>query len=245
MQLIVDNAQVSYTMRGTGDNLIFVHGWLDSKETFEPLINELKNDFHCIAVDLPNFGSSQQDSNITTVNKYAEFLASFVKKLDVGDYAIVGHSMGGQIITYGIGEGIIKPRKTILIASAGIRDNQQLVKLMLKYSTKIIKMITPNTIKDILYKKMGSDYRTNLNPIHKKIINAVLTTDIQSQSLKVNCPTLLIYGDIDKHTPPKFGEKLHNNIKNSKLVIIADQDHWVHKKAAKETSLEIRKFINE
>ncbi len=49
-----------YTEQGKGSPLVFLHGNPDTKECWEPIMDELKNQFHCIAVDLPGFGTQAQ-----------------------------------------------------------------------------------------------------------------------------------------------------------------------------------------
>jgi pimeloyl-ACP methyl ester carboxylesterase len=241
-QVIVDNIAVSYWDEGHGSVLLFVHGWLDSKETFRKLIGDMKSEYRCIVVDLPNFGASQVSESVANIDTYASFLKAFLVKLSIGRYLVVGHSMGGQIAINAIGKGKIEPRGLVLIASSGVRNNSKLSKKLFKHLSFVLRRFIPKNFKNTLYKKLGSDYNTELSPVHKKIINNLLQTDVQGDAKNIDIPTLLIYGDADMHTPVSMGRVLNNAIQKSKLEVLAGADHWLHQSNAKIISDLIRKM---
>ena len=93
------------------------------------------------------------------------------------------------------------------------------------------------------------------NPV-KKIINSareireVLAVDLNAcnnykdgdESLKkINCPTLCIFGDLDKMVPVQAGLKMSDQINNSDAKIISDCGHMV----IYEKAFEMRKLVKE
>ena len=60
-------------------------------------ITELKNDFHCIAVDLPGHGSSR-DIGWTNFNDVTEMIADIIKNRAHGKPHLVGLSLGGSLV---------------------------------------------------------------------------------------------------------------------------------------------------
>lgn len=243
MQVVVNGKLVSYDDAGKGEVIVFVHGWLDSKKTFEPLIKLLSKDYRCVALDLPNFGASEQAEDIISIDDYAEFIAEFIKKLEIKDYILLGHSMGGQIIIRGTSKGVLKPKKVVLIASAGLRNKQAFRKKMLKIGAKVAKHFATAKVKNRFYEKIGSDYSTDLSPLHKKIIASVLSDDVAQDARRIKCPALLIYGEEDQHTPPWMGEELANLIAGSKLITVSGFNHWVHQQVPDELATRIKDFL--
>jgi 2-succinyl-6-hydroxy-2,4-cyclohexadiene-1-carboxylate synthase len=108
------------------DTLVFVHGWLNSRGYWQPVISLLKDDFQCLSYDLRGFGESQakadaksaadkeselialetsSDYNIYTnqfdalytPTAYAQDLAVLLEKLNIKSAWLVGHSLGGTI----------------------------------------------------------------------------------------------------------------------------------------------------
>lgn len=239
-QLIVGDVATSYWDEGRGPVLFFVHGWLDSKDTFSKIITELKSDFRCIAVDMPNFGGSQVSDSIVNIDDFAHFLSNFLGKLKIDEYSIVAHSMGGQISIHSIAKGYIKPRSAVLIASSGIRNNRSLSKKIIKNISLALRLFVPKKLKDLFYKKIGSDYNTSLSSVHKKIIKNILREDILEEAKNIKIPVIFIYGDKDIHTPARFGRTLSSAVDNSELIIIQDADHWLHNEDFLEISETIR-----
>lgn len=243
MQVIVDGKPIAYTDEGKGAVLVFVHGWRDSKETWRQVITELKDSNRCIALDLPNFGTSGENAAITSLDAYAQLLSAFLQKLEIETYALVGHSMGGQIAAYGVGSGIVQPTRLVLIAASGVRDEKQTQKQLLRAASKPFRRVLPSAVKAKFYKKIGSDYDPSLSPVLKKIIAEMLDTDVQSVASAITIPTLLVYGELDTSTPPRFGKKLQLAIHGSQYVELTAQDHWLHQRAAKEVARYTKEFI--
>ncbi len=70
--------------------LVFLHGFLGSHLDFLPLIEDLKKDFFCVALDLPAHGKSPYESS--ALKKVEETIAFFRQKP-----ILIGYSMGGRI----------------------------------------------------------------------------------------------------------------------------------------------------
>lgn len=242
-QIIVDNTAISYLDEGKGPVLIFIHGWLDTKETFSNMVEQLKSEYRCISVDLPNFGDSQYSDSFVSIESYASFLKSFINKLKIKEYVLLGHSMGGQISIFATGNNIIEPSKLVLIASAGVRNERLVLKYLLNTIARLLRKFIPNRIKNKIYNAIGSDYKTDLATVHKKIISNVLKQDVVQDAQKINIPTLLIYGDDDTYTPVTIGQKIQTSIKNSQLEIVKGKNHWLHQTSPEQLNELIRKFV--
>lgn len=103
--------------------LVFIHGWLNSRGYWQPVISRLSVDFQCLSYDLRGFGESQpqldhdlsevessahlSSSSIHTLNSaieslhtpsaYAQDLIALLKQLNITSAWLVGHSLGGTI----------------------------------------------------------------------------------------------------------------------------------------------------
>lgn len=72
--------------------VVFIHGMTFSKETWDPIINRIKDRFRCLAIDLPGHGGSDgsgADPQAVVARLHATIAASTVVRP-----AIVGHSAG-------------------------------------------------------------------------------------------------------------------------------------------------------
>lgn len=97
--------------------LVFVHGWLLSREYWKPLINSLAEDYQCLSYDLRGFGESRArlasldnawagetstpltpSANLGyTPADYARDLVTLLETLNIDQAWLVGHSLGGSI----------------------------------------------------------------------------------------------------------------------------------------------------
>ncbi|MBR9860683.1 alpha/beta fold hydrolase [bacterium] len=80
---------------GTGPHLCFLHGFCESSQLWDPVIESISNQFTCITIDLPGFGNNREIAigslaeQATALNR---LLAQFKQKI-----ILYGHSMGGYI----------------------------------------------------------------------------------------------------------------------------------------------------
>ncbi len=240
--ILIDNHLVSYHDQGKGPALVCIHGWQSDAASFATLAEALPH-YRVIALDLPNFGRSDDAPAIVSLDDYSHLIGAFVTKLGLKQYALAGHSLGGQISIYAVARGILIPKKLVLIAASGVRDQKKGRRNLLRLLSKPMKKLVPSTLKDIFYSRIGSDYRSKLSPIHKDIIAQALNTDVQADAQSVSTPTLLLYGSADGSTPAEFGQTLHEAIKDSRLEIIEDGDHWLQTTSTEAVATHIDEFL--
>ncbi len=156
------------------------------------------------------------------VGDYAEVVSGFIKKLDLKNVVLVGHSFGGRI---GIKLASQKPNiigKLILVDSAGFAmdtGKKLAINLAAKIARPFFKPKIMQGLRKKIYQAIGSeDYveASGLTQTYLQVIGEDLTEDVK----KIACPTLIIYGGDDTITPPSYGEKMNSLIPNSKLLIL-------------------------
>lgn len=233
MQVVVDRLLINYVRKGSGKQLLFLHGWATSLADFTEVIKELHKNYDVTALDLPGFGASQTPEGDWGLEEYAKFVASFCQKVGLNDlYGLVGHSNGAAIAIKAVANNALNPQKLILLDASGIRTGQKgrlgAVKLVTK-TAKILSIPLPSAtrkkLRQKLYTKVGSDFLAadNMSSSFKKIV----AEDLQSDAQKIQIPTLLIYGEEDDQTPVAFGELYHQLIDGSTLEIVAGSGHFI------------------
>lgn len=89
---------------GTGQPVVFNHGWPLNADAFEDQMFFLTaNGYRCIAVDRRGHGRSDQTWHGNDMDTYADDLAELFEKLDLRDAILVGHSTGGGVVAHYIG----------------------------------------------------------------------------------------------------------------------------------------------
>ena len=114
-----DGAQIYYKDWGTGQPIVFSHGWPLTADAFEDQMFFLaSNGYRCIAHDRRGHGRSSQTWNGNDMDTYADDLAALVEALDLRDAIHVGHSTGGGELTRYIGRyGTKRVAKVVLIGA--------------------------------------------------------------------------------------------------------------------------------
>lgn len=82
---------------GNGRPIILVHGWGSSSRTFQHLQPRLARTAHAVAVDLRGFGKTGPVNGTHGIAEMAGDLAELIE--ETGPAVLVGHSMGGAVVT--------------------------------------------------------------------------------------------------------------------------------------------------
>jgi non-heme chloroperoxidase len=114
-----DGTQIYYNDWGTGQPVVFSHGWPLSADAFEDQMFFLaERGYRCIAHDRRGHGRSSQPWNGNEMDTYADDLATLVEKLDLKNAIHVGHSTGGGEVARYIGRhGTKRVAKAVLVSA--------------------------------------------------------------------------------------------------------------------------------
>ena len=76
---------------------LFLHGWPQSAAAFAPVMEKLRNDFHVLAIDLPEIGGSCGSPGRSDKEALATVVHQLAQTLGLDRFVLVGHDVGGQI----------------------------------------------------------------------------------------------------------------------------------------------------
>ena len=204
--------------------------------------------FNVLSVDLPGHGNSDGPS-LTSIQDISDWVSQLMQTINISNISLVGHSQGSLV---GIDFGSRYPNlidKLVLVAgSYKMPVNQDLIDLAEAGDEKALLLM-------MKWGYEGSKAFIGGNPI-RKIINStreireILAVDLNAcnnykdgkESLvKINCPTLCIFGDLDKMVPLEVGNKMSAMIKNSEKKVIDNCGHMI----IFEKAFEMRKLVRE
>ncbi len=204
--------------------------------------------FNVLSVDIPGHGNSAGPS-LMSIEKISDWIKALMIKADLEKIIFIGHSQGSLV---GIDFASRYPRlteKIILVSGSNkMPVNQDLIDLAEAGDEKAVLLM-------MKWGYEGSKAFIGGNPV-KKIINSardireILAVDLKACNnykngenaiKKISCPTLCIFGDLDKMVPIKVGLRMSEQIKNCETKIINDCGHMI----IFEKAFEMRKLVKE
>ena len=234
------------------DTIVFLHGsglshivWSLTEQFFS------NKKYNVLSLDLPGHGNSEGPC-LDSIEKIADWLEKVFIELKLDKVIIIGHSQGClEALEYSYKyKGRLK--KIVFIGgSYQMPVNKDLIDLALNGDSDAIKLMMKWSYKDSK-KFIGG------NPIEKiiqssKDISEILAVDLiacnnysnGSEAVKtIDCPTMLIFGELDKMVNLETGKKFANLIKNSTTHVINGSGHMIMIEKAFEMREKILEFLN-
>ena len=120
--------QVRYNVTEWGDpaapTFVYLHGWADTGETFQFVVDALQGDWHVVAPDWRGFGRSVVECSSYW---FPDYLADLHALLDVYSPAeparLVGHSMGANVVGLYAGAMPERVRAFVNVEGFGLADS--------------------------------------------------------------------------------------------------------------------------
>jgi pimeloyl-ACP methyl ester carboxylesterase len=245
----VDGMELRYREhgeRGPGrPDLILIHGFANSLQTFRRLVPLIEPHFHVITVDAPGFGLSAKPVEYDYGNEsQAATISRFATALGLERYVIGGHSMGGTLSVY-IGSTDPRVSGVVLmnpgIITTGVPPISQyvtfpLTRIMAKtfggreFREKFLKqsylqpeLITEQVMDDMMLAPRSEGYIAGT----AAMMAYYETGGEPIAASKVRVPTLIAWGMQDKSKPQGELEAVQALIPGSRVVRVEGSGHYV------------------
>lgn len=207
---------------GEGEDVLFLHGYGASKESFYYQINFLKKYFRVTAVDFPFFGKSEGYNSAWDVGDYARWLFEFMARAGLERPSVVAHSFGARVAFKLFSSEKDRVKKLIITGGAGLVKVRSPAYMRKVKRYRRIKKLFPRFAE----RHFGSKEYRALSPLMKESFKKIVNEDLKECAAEIAVPTYLIYGRDDTVTPTKEeGAVFHSLIAGSKLKIV-DGGHF-------------------
>lgn len=213
-----------YVEKKSEVTFVFLHGWGLNGDSFNKIINKLL-DASVLKIDLYGFGKSKMPKNYFDTYEYAYQIFLLLKKLNIRNIILVGHSFGGRLAILLSSVFDINILSCVLTSSAGL-NRFSLIKWIRVRIYKVKKKICKLRGVELVDKNAGSlDYR-NANEQLKRVLIRVVNQDLRMYLSKIKIKTLLVWDKRDRDTPYWMCKKLHKIIEKSKIITFESGGHF-------------------
>ena len=231
--------------------MVFLHGsglshivWSLTEQFF------FNKNFNVLSLDLPGHGNSDGPC-LDSIEKIADWLEEVFKKLNLNDLILVGHSQGCLEILEYAHKYKSRLKKLIFVGGSNkMPVHPDLIELAKNGDSDAIKLM-------MKWGYEGSKKFIGGNPVEKIIqsprdISEILAVDLVAcnnylngfeAAKKINLPSLVILGELDKMVNLESGKKFSNLLENSITHIINECGHMIMIEKAFEMREKILKFL--
>lgn len=235
----------AYIDIGTGPAILFIHGFFSDATVWEGIINNLKDQYRCISLDLLGFGNSSRLEIEYKVDSQVAFSKKLMATLDIERFFVVGHSLGSWTASRLELAASPSVLGLVLLAPAGVGEYLEPYRILIPFSWKtpvidwLISLVSPlitlfgnkNLVQEIKFIRK----RFLHDPVFQAWIQRAFRLEISDELInedakKIHSPTFIICGESDETIPVEFGEHLEANITEAKLHVIPGADHQLPSK---------------
>lgn len=251
---------------GSGPPLILLHGYPDNLQIWCELARRLADKFEVIAFDWPGLGQSDEWSGGATPFHMAERLLELLDEWGIRRAGVVGMDMGAQpALVF----AALHPERTLFLVAMNCLAYWNIstsweIALLRKFGwNRFILTRLPSAVfrraertflpaGQVLTKALRADLWESFRrkDVRDFIVRMCAGYQGTLQRLpelykQIVCPTLVLWGERDKHFPPVQAHRLHETIEGSQLRIIPDAEHWMALHLADIVAKEIRYFSSQ
>ena len=257
MIIKIENKNIYFSDAGQGieklkNTIVFLHGsglshivWSLTDQFFST------KSFNVLSLDLPGHGNSDGPC-LNSIEEIADWLERVFDRLDLNNLILVGHSQGClEILEYAYK---YKDRLKKLVFIAGSTEmpvHPDLLELAQNGDSDAVKLM-------MKWGYEGSKKFIGGNPVEKIIqsprdISEILAVDLNAcnnysngaeAAKRIDFPSILIFGELDKMVSLENGKKFSNLIKNSTTHVIKGCGHMIMIEKAFEMREKILEFLN-
>jgi pimeloyl-ACP methyl ester carboxylesterase len=243
---------------GEGVPLVLLHGGVSDSREWRQQLDGLCDEFAVVAWDAPGCGRSSDPPDDFLISDYADCLAGFVAALDLVSPHVVGLSFGGTLALELYRRHPTVPRTLVLASAytgwAGSLPPEE-VASRLEGVTRDTQLPGPQFAARWLPTLFTADaplelveeLGTIIADFHPKgaraMARAIATADLRDVLVRIDVPTLLLYGDADVRSPLTAAEELHARTRTSTLVVLPRVGHQLNMEAADQFNAVLRDFL--
>jgi pimeloyl-ACP methyl ester carboxylesterase len=264
--LTARGVRVRFSEAGTGAPVFLLHGFLQTRASFEGIRSLLARSFRVIVPDFPGFGESEKPDPVRYAyghHEFASVVADLASALSLGRVSVCGAGMGASVALMFGGEHKDLVHKLVLISPVVYEHTPNAMERVLSWpvvGSLVMKQVVNKRLFSMhlartLYKgsrdeheEITSRYYDAFNtPASRQAAHATLRGTLDSRPLvaalpRIVAPTLIVCGRNDTRVPLAHARKLSREIAGANLAVL-DCGHAVAEEAPSELAQAVTSFL--
>ena len=238
----VGDHRVVYSEGGRGENVVLIHGFGASADSWNRFAAQLTKRYHVIAPDLPGWGASTRlQAASYGYPSQIERLHQFLLQLKLGRVHLVGHSMGGfiasayaarypdEVITLGLiaPHGMVEPEPSELARSVAQGDNWLIASTIQEFDRLLDNVFSRRPYTPKAVSRYLANHAIRNSAKSRLIFDEMQSNDppLMDRLSRIDAPALILWGDQDRVLHVSSAELFRQGIKNSEVLVIPNSGH--------------------
>lgn len=250
--------RIAYATAGEGLPLVLLHGgWCDSR-AWRWQFDGLGQNFAVAAWDAPGCGRSSDPPPAWRMPEYADCLAAWLEAVGIERPHVLGLSWGGALALELYRRHPRVPASLVLASAyAGWAGSLpvEVVKERLERGLSELDRppeewvagYLPGLLTEAAPVALADEIVAMMSDLHpegtRAMLHAVAEADLRDVLPRIDVPTLLLYGELDRRSSLDVAEALHASIPDSQLVVLPDVGHLANAERPDEFNAQVRGFV--
>ena len=253
----VNGQRIHYvTFSADGAPLVFVHGLTSDWTTWELLAPRFTDRYRVLAIDLRGHGdSSKPERGYHWQHDYGMDLAAFVREVIGSPAVLVGHSLGGAVVSAAAACEPQLVRAVVLEDPAIIRRTREQLRERILPDLELKRLSADQRV-DAIMAQEGLDRQLarRRSRLLGRTGEAVLTELMEGRSFypfkeiygAVHCPALIVYGDLRRGGIVADRERrlLAELMPHAVALAWDDVGHRIHGDQRQRFAVTVRRFLD-
>lgn len=244
-----EHDEFSYVEEGSGPVILLLHGLFGALSNFKEVINHFSENYTVAIPMLPLYTSELKD---TSVGGMVKFVERFVEWKGYENVNLIGNSLGGHIALIYSLRNLDKVKSIILTGSSGLfesalgdgypkKSDYEYVKKKTEYTFYDPNTATKELVDEVF--DIVNDRRKAISTLY--LAKSAVRHNLRDELQNISMPSLLIWGEQDRITPPFVGEEFDKLLPDSKLHMLDKCGHAPMMERPKEFNSLVEHFLKD
>jgi len=260
------NVKLHVTDLGEGQPIVLIHGWPLSDAMYEyQYAYFVQKGYRVIGITLRGFGQSDKPGGKYNYDVFADDIKVVLDKLNIQNTTLGGFSMGGATVIHYVAKyNAAHVSKLALFGAAGPLWTKRADFNFGNWTKEDVDGLIAlnNTNRPQLLENFGQIFPANATSVSPGYgawlgtiqaqaspyamgegLKTLRDSDLRGDLKKIQIPTLILHGKLDKICSYELAEQMHAGIKNSTLVPLEKSGHALFIEELEKFNSELLNFI--